>query len=200
MGYAVRHDDNAPQIKGTYILELRDSRTGELLDYRELDNLITLDAGIFSAMHYACGAAPSPPVSGLTMLAVGTGATGPLLGPDAPDPRQRHLNAELTLGRKAFSLRQYRTAAGAVSGVATNVLDLTCSFGEGEAVGPLNEMGLMRTISQNPTVKNPVPSTFPAYDTTIDLSIYDVMVNYTTFSVMTKTSTTILTISWRLTF
>lgn len=200
MGYAFRHEDAAPKIKGTYILELRHSRTGELLDRRELDNLITLDAGVFSAIHYGCGAAPSPAVSGLTMLAVGTGATGPLLGPDAPDPRQRHLNAELTIGRKAFSIRQYRTAAGAVSGVATNILDLTCSFGEGEAVGPLNEMGLMRTISQNPLVKNPVPSVFPTYDPAIDLSIYDVMVNYTTFSVLSKTSTSILTVTWRLSF
>ena len=33
------------------------------------------------------------------IVAVGTGATGPVLNPDAPDPRQRHLNAEIA--RKA---------------------------------------------------------------------------------------------------
>lgn len=187
-------------IKGRYILELVDTKSGTVLETRELDNLITLDAGVLSAILYGCGANPSPAQSGLTMLAVGTGATGPTLGPDAPDPRQRHLNAELTLGRKAFSARQYRTAAGAVAGVPTNILDLTCSFGEGEAVGPWNEMGLLRTISQNPLVKNPVPSVFPTYDPTIDLTLYDIMVNYTTFSVMTKRATMTMNVIWRLTF
>lgn len=193
-------ETRVPQMKGTYILDLRDSRTDEVLDHREMDNLITLDAGILTAMYYGAGPSPSPSLSGATMLTVGTGATGPLLNPDAPDPRQRHLNAELTLGRKPFTIRQYRTAAGAASSVPTNVLDLTASFGEGEAVGPLNEMGLQRTISMNPAVKNPVPSVFPAYNTTIDLTIYDVLINYTTFSVVSKPSTSVLTVTWRLTF
>lgn len=181
--------------RGQFLIELRDSRTGELLHYEEKDNLITRDGGVLAAMLFAAG---STGTSGLTMLGVGTGATGPLLNPDVPDPRQRHLNAEIA--RKSFSSVTFRTTTGAVSSVPTNVVDFTTIFGEGEAVGPLNEMGLMRTISLNPLVMNPVPSVFPAYDPTIDLTVYDVMVNYLTFSVVTKPSTSVLTITWRLSF
>jgi len=181
--------------KGTFIIELRDSKTGELLSYQEKENIITLDGGVLAAMLFAAG---STGTSGLTMLAVGTGATGPLLNPDAPDPRQRHLNAEIA--RKPFSSVTFRTSAGAVSAVPTHVVDFTTIFGEGEAVGPLNEMGLQRTLSMNPLVLNPVPSVFPTYDPTIDLTLYDVQVNYLTFSVVSKPSTSVLTIAWRLSF
>ena len=203
MGVALQYEEpRVMGLKGQYIMDLRDSRTGEQLDYRELPNLITLDAGVYSAILWGAGASPSPAQSGLTMLAVGTGALGSILSPDAPDPRQRGLNAEVTLGRKAFVSRQYRTSVGAVSTVATNVLDLTTTFGEGEAVGPLNEMGLMRTISQNPAVRTPItPSvTFPTYNPAVDLTLFDVLVNYTTFGCLTKPSNAVLTITWRLTF
>lgn len=195
LGASVRYDEKILGAKGTFLIELRDSRTGEILHYQEKDNIITLDGGVLAAMLFAAGATMT---SGITMLGVGTGATGPILNPDAPDNRQRHLNAEIA--RKPFSSVTFRTSAGAVSSVPTNVVDFTTIFGEGEAVGPLNEMGLMRTISLNPLVTNPVPSVFPTYDPTIDLTIYDVMVNYLTFSVVSKPSTSILTITWRLTF
>ena len=201
MGMSVQGQETGIlSLKGRYILHLTDSKTGEVLDHRELDNLVTLDAGVLMAILFAAGPNPVPAQSGLTMLGMGTGATGPILGPDAPDARQRHLNAEAALGRKPFTITQFRTALGAVSGVPTNIVDLTASFGEGEAVGPLNEMGLMRTISQNVAVQNPVVSTFPAYDTTINLTLFDVLVNYTTFSVLSKPSASILAITWRLTF
>jgi len=195
MGAAIRYNDAILGAKGKFLIELRDSRTGDLLYYEERDNIITLDGGVLAAMLFAAGATMT---SGITMLAVGTGATGPLLNPDAPDPRQRHLNAEIA--RKPFSSVTFRNSAGAVSSVPTNVVDFTTIFGEGEAVGPLNEMGLMRTISMNPLVLNPVPSVFPAYDPTVDLTLFDVEVNYLTFSVVSKPSTSVLTITWRLTF
>lgn len=203
MGLGLRFEE--PRIltaKGVYIMDLRDNRTGEQLDYREQSNIITLDAGILSALHWGAGPNPSPALSGLTMLAVGTGATGALLNPDSPDPRQRQLNAEVSLGRKPFQSRVYRTAVGAVSGVATNVMDLTTAFGEGEGVGPLNEMGLIRTISQNPAVRTSISPgvTFPTYDPTVDMSVFDLLANYTTFSVVSKPSSSTLTVTWRLTF
>lgn len=203
MGMALNFDE--PRIltaKGTYILDLRDNATGQQLDYRELSNIITLDSGILTAMYWGAGPNPSPALSGLTMLAVGTGATGALLNPDVPDPRQRQLNAEVSLGRKAFQSRVSRTSAGAVSSVYTNILDLTTSFGEGEGVGPLNEMGLVRTISQNPAVRTSISPavTFPAYDTTVDMTLFDLLANYTTFSVISKPSNSTLNITWRLSF
>lgn len=186
--------------RGTYIIHLEDSRTGEVLDHRELSNVVTLDGGVLQAILIAAGPNPSPAQSGLTMLAVGTGATGSILNPDAPDERQRVLNAEV--GRKSFLSTQFRTAIGAVSSVPTRVIDFTTSFGEGEAVGPLNEMGLMRTISQNPAVRNPITPTpvFPAYDPTVNLTLFDILANYTTFSVVSKPTNSILTLIWRLTY
>ena len=205
MGLGLLSTDNVCGLKGKFIIHLVDSRTGEVLDHREIDNLITLDAGILLASLIASGPIPLSPVptgqaGGITMLGVGTGATGPLLNPNAPDARQRQLNSELTLGRQPFTGYVFRNGSGAISSVWTNVVDFTCSFGEGEAVGPINEMGLMRTVSMNPTVKNPVGAVWPAYDPTVDLSTFDILLNYSTFSVVSKPSTSILTVTWRLTF
>jgi len=94
----------------------------------------------------------------------------------------------------------YRDSEGGVSAVPTNVVDFTTSYGEAEAVGPLNEMGLLSPKSDDPTVKNPVNADWPVYDPTIDLTDKDVLVNYLTFPVISKPSTAILTITWRLTF
>jgi len=195
LGASMRYDDKILGAHGRFLIELRDSQTGDLLHYEERDNVVTRDGGVFAAMGFASGSAGS---SGLTMLAVGTGATGSLLNPDAPDPRQRHLNAEIA--RKAFSSTTFRTSEGAVSAVPTNIVDFTTVFGEGEAVGPLTEMGLIRAFSANPLVTTPVPSTFPTYDPTIDLTQYDVQVNLLNFPVVSKPSMAILTITWRLTF
>ncbi|OHD81824.1 MAG: hypothetical protein A3J97_07705 [Spirochaetes bacterium RIFOXYC1_FULL_54_7] len=197
MGFGFSHTDPIPTMKGKYILELTDSRTGKVLEHIEKENLVTLDGGVLIAMLLASGATPTPPaIRGLTMLAVGTGATGPILNPDAPDNRQRHLNAEIA--RKPFTSTVFRTAAGAVSAVPTNVVDFTTSFGEGEAVGPLNEMGLVRTISMNPVVLNPVVSVFPTYDPSLDLTVCDILVNVSNFNLISKPNTSILTITWRI--
>jgi hypothetical protein len=195
MGAAIRYEETAPQFGGEFFLHLVDSRTGEVLADWHKKNLITLDGGVLAAMCFAAGATMT---SGITMLAVGTGAPGPLLNPDVADPRQRHLYAEIA--RKPFSSVTFRTSAGAVSSVPTNVVDFTTIFGESEAVGPLNEMGLMRTISMNPLVLNPVPSVFPAYDPTTDLTLWDVQINALNFSVVSKPSTSVLTLTWRITF
>jgi hypothetical protein len=79
-------------------------------------------------------------------------------------------------------------------------VDFTCTFDEGEAVGPLNEMGILSTISSNPLVTNPNPNSFPTRDTTVDLTIYDILVNYLTFSVLSIPATARLSITWRITF
>lgn len=193
-----RSEETTPAIRGRYWITLTDNATGEILETRESDNLITFDYGILVAMALASGATPTPPaVRGLTMLAVGTGAPGSYLSPDAPDRRQRHLTAEIA--RKTFSSTQYITGSGAVSSVPTNVVDFTTSFGEGEAVGLINEMSLLRTISMTPSVRNPVASTYPTYDTTIDLSTRDISVNIAHFTPIPKTSPTTLAFTWRLT-
>lgn len=199
MGFSFGHVENVPMTyQGKYIIHLTDATTGEVLDHREKSNIVTLDGGILVAILLASGLTPTPPSQrGLTMLAVGTGATGPLLNPDAPDPRQRRLNSELF--RKAFAspTPQFRSSTGAAVSYPTNVVDFTTTFGASEAVGPLNEMGLLRVI--NPAVPTPVPAVFPAYDPTVDLSTRDILANYTTFSILSKPANSILSITWRIT-
>lgn len=198
MGFDFGHADGATSLKGTYIIHLTDADTGEVLDHREQSNIVTLDGGILVALLLASGPTPLPPSQrGLTMLAVGTGATGPLLNPDAPDPRQRKLNSEIY--RKAFSHRQFRNSTGGAVSYPTNVVDFTATFGAGEAEGPLNEMGLLRTLTLGPTPGTPVPAVFPAYDPTIDLTNADILANYTVMGVLVKPANSILTITWRIT-
>jgi hypothetical protein len=184
-----------PGAKGMYILHMVDGKTGETLEYWETPQVITADASILAAMLFKD---PSTRPLGANMLAVGTGATGALLSPDAPDPDQRKLNAELS--RKPWSSTTFRDASGNAVAIPTNIVDFTATFDEAEAVGPLNEMGIVATISANPLVLNPNPNTYPTRDVTVDLTLYDIFVNYLTFAVLSKPSTARLTITWRISF
>lgn len=203
LGLGLHHEEATAMMlgakSGTLILDMRDAKTGEQLAYFEKKNIITRDAGILAARLFRNSLDPSAAQNnGLTMLAVGTGATGNLLSPDAPQDTQRKLNNEI--GRKAFSSAQYRNSNGVAVAYPTNIVDFTTVFGEAEAVGPLNEMGLMSTASQNPATTNPINNGPTGYDATIDVTGKDLMVNYLTFSVVTKPSTATLAITWRLTF
>lgn len=180
--------------KGSFIFDLRDL-DGNSLVYWQKDNIITLDAGIQSARLFRD---PLEPANGINMLAVGTGAQGALLAPNAADARQRKLNAEIA--RKAFSSTSSRDSGGTAVAYPTNIVDFTATFGEAEAVGPLNEMGVISTISSNPATTNPNPNTFPTRDVTLDITPYDVQVNYSTFGCVVKPSASVLSVTWRLTF
>ncbi|MDP2728183.1 MAG: hypothetical protein Q8P59_11655, partial [Dehalococcoidia bacterium] len=144
MGLGLQHVEPGSLMgsaKGRFILDMQDAKTGARLLYRELDNIITRDGGILAARLFKDSQDPnSGQNNGLTMLAVGTGATGNLLSPDAPLNTQRRLNVEIA--RKAFASTQYRNADGVAVSYPTNVVDFTTTYGESEAVGPLNEMGL----------------------------------------------------------
>jgi len=184
---------------GLFIFDMRDAETGAQLEYWERKNIIVLDAGILAARLFKNSTSPNPGMNnGLTMLGVGTGATGNLLSPDAPQQGQRKLNEEIA--RKAFASTQFRNANGVAVSYPTSTVDFTTTFGEAEAVGPLNEMGLMSTYSTNPLIKHPILNGPTNYDPTIDITGKDLMVNYLTFSVVTKPSTAVLTITWRLSF
>ena len=191
------HHDTVPTraVRGDVFLEMRDARTGRLLHKWEKRNLIVSDASIFAARLFKD---KDEPANSANMLAIGSGATGSILSPDAPDARQRKLNSEIA--RKAWSSTVFRDAGGNASAVPTNIVDFTCTFGEAEAVGALTEMGILSTISSNPLVTNSNPDVFPARDVTRDLTTYDTLVNYLPFPVISKPSTAILGITWRLTF
>jgi len=200
MGLKMRHEekeilqqDDGYKIKGEVFFHLIDGESKETIEKRHVPNLIVRDAGILIARLLRD---PLEPNNGINMLAVGTGATGALLSPNAPDDKQRRLNAELQ--RKPFSSTQFRDSGGGAVSIPTNVVDFTTTFAEAEAVGPLNEMALMSTISNSPATKNPNPNTFPTYDPTVDVTQYDQIANYLSFSVLSKPSSAILTITWRL--
>lgn len=198
LGMGMKMRDEYPaarQVKGEVFLRMTDARTGEVLLDEHRKNIITLDTGVLAAILLRD---PSSRTHGINMLAVGTGATGPLLSPDAPDNRQRKLNAEIA--RKPFSSTTFRDDSGNAVAYPTHIVDFTATFGEAEAVGPITEMGLQSTLSANPSIVNTNPNTFPTRDTTVDLSDYDILVNYLTLAVCSKPSTAILTITWRLSF
>ena len=201
MGTQLRYSASIQPKMGEVFLELTDAKTGRIIERRHKKNVITNDAGILAAMLFQDRGGVS---RGICMLAIGTGARGALLNPDAADPRQRRLEGEIA--RKSFASIVYRKSDGSASAVPTNIVDFTTTYAEAEAVGPLNEMGLMSPLSDNINVQNPMKDAngalvvFPDYDTTIDVSQYDVMANYLTFPVISKPSTALLTITWRLTF
>lgn len=197
-GAGVLYRDQGLRYDGHVSMRMWDPRTGEVTFEWDHHNVVTLDAGLLLA---ALMKDPNEPAHGINMLAVGTGATGSILNPDAPGNYQRRLNNEIA--RKPFSEVTFRDANGAKSAIRTPVVDYTTIFGEGEAVGPLTEMGLVSTISDNTGTLNPNPNhalSPEEYDPTIDTSLYDVLVNYHTFGVVVKPATMILSITWRLTF
>tara|TARA_B100001094_G_scaffold276690_1_gene285031 strand:+ start:96 stop:731 length:636 start_codon:yes stop_codon:yes gene_type:complete len=194
IGMHLPHSASMRLVKGEVFIEMVDAASGELLHKEHRQNVITLDAGILAAILLRD---PNSRTHGFNMLSVGTGATGAVLSPDAPDSRQRKLNAEIA--RKPFSSTTFRDASGAAVAIPTNIVDYTCTFDESEAVGPLNEMGIQSTISANPAVTNPNPDVFPNRVLTRDLTTLDILCNYLTFGVITKPNTARLTITWRIT-
>ena len=194
IGMTLPHSASMRSVKGEVFIEMVDAATGELLHKEHRQNVITLDAGILAAILLRD---PNSRTHGFNMLSVGTGATGAVLSPDAPDSRQRKLNAEIA--RKPWSSTTFRDASGAAVAIPTNIVDYTCTFDESEAVGPLNEMGIQSTISANPAVTNPNPDVFPNRVLTRDLTTLDILGNYLTFSVISKPNTARLKITWRIT-
>lgn len=175
------------------------SAQGEIQEQRELRNVICLDASILIARLIKNNAEPP---KGAYALAVGTGMSGwNLQNPDPPTNTQRGLYSELF--RKTFSSTTFIDTRippnGQPTVIPTNVVDFSTTFSEAEAVGPIVEMGLVGgNVLTNPVRANPVPP--GSYDTSVDLTQYDTLINYLTFPVLNKPPTSSLTITWRLTF
>lgn len=200
---AFRDQYDGQGIKGEVFWEMKDSATGEITG-GHLKNVVTLDASILLARFIkGTGTAVpylSEPKFGGYALAVGTGdvAWNPLL-PPAATPTQRSLYNELS--RKAISSTSFITSSGTISGVPTNVIDLTTIFAEAEAVGALTEMGIIGgDLNTNMAILNPVLPPNGTYDPTVNLVGLDTLVNYLTFPVINKPATATLSWTWRLSF
>jgi len=195
--FTYKEPHGLPPSKGQVFIEAMDARTGEIIEKREIPNLIVRDAGILVTRLLRDSTYPVPGVNGgLRMLAVGTGATGNLLSPDAPQDGQRMLNNELF--RKVFASTTYRDGDGLAVAYETNVCDFTTTFSESEAVGPWNEMALLAPFDLSPTPGNPIVNGPDNYDPTIDVTGKDLMLNYLTYSVISKPNTAIFTVTWRI--
>jgi hypothetical protein len=190
-------EDFRHHIRGDVFISMHDGKTGELQEYRELLNLVVLDASILIARLMKNNVEPP---FGIYALAVGTGNVGwNPMSPPAATNTQRSLWSEIA--RKTFAVTQFINSGGLPVAIPTNVVDYTTTFAEAEAVGALDEMGLIGgNVSTNMSVRNPVLPPNGAYDPTVDLTQFDTLVNYLTFAVINKPATSILTIVWRLSF
>jgi hypothetical protein len=199
--FAVRHlnkdDFQGCQVRGDVFFFLRNGETGALEEYYELRNLVVLDASILIARLMKNNIEPP---HGIYVLAVGTGNVGwNPMSPPAATNTQRSLWSEIA--RKTFADTEFINAGGLPVAIPTNVVDFTTTFAEAEAVGPLDEMGLLGgNVSTNLSQRNPVLPPNGTYDATVDLTQFDTLVNYLSFPVVNKPATSTLTITWRLTF
>lgn len=183
-------------IRGDVFITMQDGISGEIQERRELKNLIVLDASILLARLIKDSLEPP---HGAYALAIGTGDGGWGISPPAPTNTQRSLYSELC--RKTFSDTQFIDGAGVPTAIPTNVIDLTTVFAEAEAVGPLKEMGLIGgNVDSNMSIRKPVLPPNGPRDVTKDLTLYDTLINYLTFDLISKPATSTLTIVWRLTF
>lgn len=167
-------------------------------------NVVTLDAGILLAriMKGPNGILPNNMVPSFAVLglAVGTGDLGwnPLLPPPATNT-QRSLYNEI--GRKAIASSSFIGNSGSVTTVPTRVIDLTVTFGPSEAVGNLVEMGLIGGDANSTlSIRNPILPPNGLYDANVDVTGKDCLVNYATFPVISKSVSSTLSFTWRLTF
>lgn len=193
MGMSWKVADTTPAIKGevSWVLTEEDGTETQ----GEKKNLVMYDAGIFIARLVTNASTSRNPL----MLALGTGAQGLPNSPDAPDPRQRKLFNEVF--RKEFDTITNVTSTGGVATVPTHVVDLTVTFESGEAESPLNEMGIICPFDSDPGEVTPNPNTFPTYDAdSVNVFLYDILLNYLSFPVLNKPVNSRLTITWRLTF
>ena len=195
--YAEDFRSGGYKIRGDVFIEVREGGTGVLQDRRELLNLVVLDASILIARLMKNS---QEPPHGIFALAVGTGQVGwNPMSPPAATNTQRALWSELA--RKTFASTNFVDQNGIPAAYPTHVVDFTTTFAEAEAVGPLDEMGLLGgNVNSNLSIRNPVSPPNGPYDPTVDLTNFDTLVNYLTFPVINKPPTSTLTIVWRLTF
>lgn len=191
------HEEDARiKLRGDVFITMRDGQTGVIQEHREVHNIVTLDASILIARLVKDN---QEPPKGAYVLAMGSGDSGwDPMNPPAATNTQRALYSEIT--RKTFSTTQFIDAGGIPVGYPTHIVDFTTTFTESEAAGPLVEMGIIGgDISTNMSVKNPVSPPHGTYDPTVDLTLYETLLNYLTFQVINKPATSTLSITWRLT-
>jgi|WetSurMetagenome_2_1015567.scaffolds.fasta_scaffold687172_1 hypothetical protein len=173
-----REKETMPGVKGELILKAYDMALGGKLVYSyRHKNIIVNTASILMARLLKDSSEPS---NGISFLAVGSGSgEWDLFDPPAPTTSQTQLEYEYY--RKAIEVSTFvHPETGEPTNAYTNIVDYAVTFGEGEAVGPMVELGLF------------------GGDATSELNS-GTMVNWRTFPVINKTSTMSVTVIFRIT-
>lgn len=152
-------------------------RLGNIIQEMHVKNLIVAMASNFMAKRMRPGASWG---AGITHLEVGTGVgTGTTQAPQVEDVNQKTLRQ--ALARKAIDSWTYLDSAGNATATETNVIQLTTTFNETDAIGAIVEMGLFGGDAA-------------------DTLGTGYMFNYKVFPVWNKQSGMKLTVIWKLTF
>jgi hypothetical protein len=174
----IREREDGPKLKGELFLKAYDmALDGRLVYSYHKSNIIVNTASILIARLLKDSSEPS---NGISYLAVGSGSgEWDLFDPPAPTTSKTNLENEFY--RKAIDMSTYvHPETGEPTNAYTNIVDYAVTFGEGESVGPIVEMGLF------------------GGDATAELSS-GTMVNWRTFPVINKTSTMSVTVIFRIT-
>lgn len=174
----LREKETMPTLKGELILKAYDMADGGKLVYNyRHSNIIVNTASILIARLLKDS---SEPQNGISYLAVGSGSgEWDLFDPPAPTTSKTFLENEFY--RKAIDMSTFvHPETGEPTNAYTNIVDYAVTFGEGEAVGPIVEMGLF------------------GGDATAEL-MSGTMINWRTFPVINKTSTMSVTVIFRIT-
>lgn len=173
-----REKENTPGLKGELFLKAYDMALGGKLVYSyHHSNIIVNTASILIARLLKDS---SEPTNGISFLAVGSGSgEWDLFDPPAPTTSKTFLENEFY--RKAIDVSTFvHPETGEPTNAYTNIVDYAVTFGEGEAVGPVVEMGLF------------------GGDATAEINS-GTMINWRTFPVINKTSTMSVTVIFRIT-
>jgi hypothetical protein len=171
----IRERETYRGMKGRLILKAYED--GVLVHEYVSPNIIVNTASILIARLLKDSREPN---AGISYLGMGSGnGTWDPFDPPAPTTSQTRLENEFY--RKAIDLATFvHPETGEPTTVYTNIVDYSVTFGEGQAVGPILEMGLF------------------GGDATAELGS-GTMINWRTFPVINKTSTMSLTVIFRIT-
>jgi len=175
---SMREKEDIPGLKGELILKAYDmAQDGKLVYQYQHSNIIVNTASILIARLLKDS---SEPQNGISFLAIGSGSgEWDLFDPPAPTTSKTFLENEFY--RKSIDVSTFvHPETGEPTNAYTNIVDYAVTFGEGEAVGPIVEMGLF------------------GGDATAEINS-GTMINWRTFPVINKTSTMSVTVIFRIT-
>lgn len=173
-----RMKEETKGLKGELIIKAYDMLDdGRLVYEYHKSNIIVNTASILIARLLKNNQEPQ---NGISYLAIGSGSGSWNLF-DPPAPTTSQINLENEFYRKAIDTSTFvHPVTGEPTSAYTNIVDYAVTLGEGEAVGPIVELGLF------------------GGDATSELNS-GTMINWRTFPVINKTSTMSVSIIFRIT-